>query len=298
MRAAKKEVLRIARHIYGPDRTDAELQKFDPNDVDEMDPGVFYELLCERFGIVGDDDDDDFEGFGGPLAKTIRFVAARWDGRTLNDIELPPTPWLEEYDKPRPGRNKASRDRWPPGLSSTGDRFFEIDTVGRVDDGTAFTTGSLWRPGRVVKGKRGPRSAEGVWEGPNVGDAIGEDYQPGWMVLDPRYCDEGAALESLLGNTSSLLLLSNDAAGVIADHCTQHLELLPFALHDAQRKRLLSEDYVVVNPLGIVAAGPRPPVERGIFRFGEPHRYAVSERLALALKRSRVTNVALLPLEA
>jgi hypothetical protein len=91
----------------------------------------------------------------------------------------------------------------------------------------------------------------------------------------------------------SLLLLSNDAAGVIADHCTQHLELLPFALYDAQRKRLLSEDYVVVNPLGIVAAGSRPPAERGIFRFGEPHRYAVSERLALALKRSHVTNVAL-----
>jgi len=93
----EREILEMARQIYGPKKTDAQLLAFDPNDLDEMDPSIFYELLGERYGVESDPDDDYFGGFGGPISKTIDFIAARWDGKTNNPTEMPPADWLEDF---------------------------------------------------------------------------------------------------------------------------------------------------------------------------------------------------------
>jgi len=91
----RTDVLAIVAHIYrDKQRTEAQILAFDPNDIDALDPAMLYEILVERYGVEFDEDDDNFGGFGGTIAKTIEFIAARWDGETLNEVEMPPT---EEY---------------------------------------------------------------------------------------------------------------------------------------------------------------------------------------------------------
>ncbi len=85
----------MARTLYG-NKPDAELLAFDPNDVDALDPSIFYELLQERFGIEGDESNSSFAGFGGPIKDLIAFVTKRWDGKTNNTVEMPPQDYLEE----------------------------------------------------------------------------------------------------------------------------------------------------------------------------------------------------------
>jgi glyoxylase-like metal-dependent hydrolase (beta-lactamase superfamily II) len=67
--------------IYGDDMSEAEILKTDPNDFD-MDPSMFYEVLQERLEVDYDEDNDYFGGYGGTVAKTIEFLAERWDGKT------------------------------------------------------------------------------------------------------------------------------------------------------------------------------------------------------------------------
>jgi len=93
------EILAMARQLYG-DRTDEELLALDPNDIDAMDPSIFYELLGEKYGVEADPDNDYFGGFGGPIKKLIAFVESRWDGKTRRDTPMPPGDWLEEYVHP------------------------------------------------------------------------------------------------------------------------------------------------------------------------------------------------------
>jgi hypothetical protein len=93
------EILAMAKDIYG-NRSDAELLALDPNDIDEMDPSIFYELLAERYGVASDPDNDYFGGYGGPISKTIDFIASRWDGKTNKSTPMPPGDWLEEYVHP------------------------------------------------------------------------------------------------------------------------------------------------------------------------------------------------------
>jgi len=95
----KAEILAMARQLYG-DRTDEELLALDPNDIDAMDPSMFYELLGEKYGVEADPDNDYFGGFGGPIKKLIAFVESRWDGKTRKDTPMPPGDWLEEYVHP------------------------------------------------------------------------------------------------------------------------------------------------------------------------------------------------------
>jgi hypothetical protein len=93
------EILAMARQLYG-DKTDEELLALDPNDIDAMDPSMFYELLGEKYGVEADPDNDYFGGFGGPIKNLIAFVESRWDGKTRKDTPMPPGDWLEEYVHP------------------------------------------------------------------------------------------------------------------------------------------------------------------------------------------------------
>lgn len=95
----RDEILAMARQLYG-DRTDEELLALDPNDIDAMDPSMFYELLGEKYGVQADPDNDYFGGFGGPIRKLIEFVEGRWDGKTRKDTPMPPGDWLEEFVHP------------------------------------------------------------------------------------------------------------------------------------------------------------------------------------------------------
>lgn len=95
----KSEILSMARQIYG-DKSDEELLDFDPNDVDAMDPSMFYELIAEKYGVAADPGNDYFGGFGGPIKNLIAFVESRWDGETRKDTPMPPGEWLEEYVHP------------------------------------------------------------------------------------------------------------------------------------------------------------------------------------------------------
>ena len=85
----QKLVLELWEDIYGDDMEVAEILETDPNDFD-LDPSMFYELLQEKLGVPYDDEDDYFGGYGGTVAKTIAFLAERWDGETNNDT--PPMP--------------------------------------------------------------------------------------------------------------------------------------------------------------------------------------------------------------
>jgi hypothetical protein len=95
----RDEILALAKQLYGP-RGDAELLAFDPNDVDAMDPSIFYEILQEKYGVTTDPTNNYFGGFGGPIADLIKFVESRWDGKTRNEVALPPQDWLEEATYP------------------------------------------------------------------------------------------------------------------------------------------------------------------------------------------------------
>ena len=65
-----------------------------------MDPSIFYEILEQKYGVTGDPDNDYFGGFGGPIADTIKYVESKWDGKTRNNVDLPPQDWLEEATYP------------------------------------------------------------------------------------------------------------------------------------------------------------------------------------------------------
>lgn len=93
------EILAMARQLYG-NKSDEELLALDPNDIDAMDPSMFYELLGEKYGVEADPDNDYFGGFGGPIKKLIAFVESRWDGKTRKDTPMPPGEWLEDYVHP------------------------------------------------------------------------------------------------------------------------------------------------------------------------------------------------------
>jgi hypothetical protein len=93
------EILAMARQVYG-DRSDAQLLALDPNEIDEMDPATFYEMISEKYGVEGDPADSNFGGFGGPIEKLIEFVGSRWDGKTRGDAPMPPQEWLDEFVHP------------------------------------------------------------------------------------------------------------------------------------------------------------------------------------------------------
>ena len=97
------EIIEMARQVYGPKLDTLKILRFDPNDVDEMDPSVFYEMIQQRYGVEPDPNNDNFGGFGGTIESLIRFVESRWDGKTNNATPTPPGEWLEDYVHPATG---------------------------------------------------------------------------------------------------------------------------------------------------------------------------------------------------
>lgn len=74
--AVQAKVLDIFMDFYNVKYPDSNILKIDPNDLD-LDPGPFYELLIESFGVEFDDGDEDFGGIGGKISETIKFISGR-----------------------------------------------------------------------------------------------------------------------------------------------------------------------------------------------------------------------------
>jgi hypothetical protein len=75
----QEEIIGIFRHCFDAEDEDIEILETDPSDLDE-DPGEFYEIVEERFGVPRDPDDEDAGGFGGPVEVLVDHIAERWDG--------------------------------------------------------------------------------------------------------------------------------------------------------------------------------------------------------------------------
>lgn len=132
----------------------------------------------------------------------------------------------------------------------------------------------------------------------------------------------GIQLTSLLGNIHSYLIVCSALKEVIAKHCQNiQVEYLDFELYD-HRRRLYSQDYFFVNPLGTLDclahsacdATYRPdgtislfrrlaldPVKvrqaPALFRIRETSlEYVVNTALARAMREGGFTNIVLTPL--
>jgi hypothetical protein len=130
----------------------------------------------------------------------------------------------------------------------------------------------------------------------------------------------GTKLPSLIGNTYSFLVVNRPVMEVLRATGVP-MECLGFTLHD-QKKRPLSADYFIVNPLGtfdalhekkskvayegddvvgidkLVLDARKLAEAPDLFRLKEdPYRYVVSHRLADKLKALKPTNVYLEQLE-
>jgi len=80
------------------------------------------------------------------------------------------------------------------------------------------------------------------------GDRTAKDWPADATIFLPK--TTGRTLTDLLGTTTNTLYVSKRVRMVIERHCKDvEIEYLPFALRD-HRKRLLSNDYVIVNPIG------------------------------------------------
>ncbi|MCY1041532.1 hypothetical protein OV208_09420 [Corallococcus sp. bb12-1] len=147
-------------------------------------------------------------------------------------------------------------------------------------------------------------------------------FYPKEAKVSLRSDHPGIKLSSLLGNTSSYLIVRADVKEVIAAHAKDiEVEYLPFDLYD-HRKRLYSQDYFIINPIGtldcldVAASGVKIGPEGSVIHVArfvldpkkvaplpalfrpkeEPAVYIVTETLALALKEKGFTNLQLEPL--
>ncbi|HYO55246.1 imm11 family protein [Archangium sp.] len=132
----------------------------------------------------------------------------------------------------------------------------------------------------------------------------------------------GIRLESFIGNTKRMLVVSSPLRAVLEKWCQeQDIEYLPVHIYN-HRGRLHTSDYSIINPLGTLDCLDRErshvemmkdvvlSVERivlspaklerapHLFRVREdPSVYVVSESLAEALRAGAFTNVVLEPME-
>jgi hypothetical protein len=83
------------------------------------------------------------------------------------------------------------------------------------------------------------------------GERFGADY-PEDARIYVRPERRGRKLCSLIGNTHSMLVVSSVFKEAIERHCQGvDIEYLPFTLYD-HRKRVLSRDYFIINPIGSI----------------------------------------------
>jgi hypothetical protein len=149
-----------------------------------------------------------------------------------------------------------------------------------------------------------------------------KDIYPESPRIDLTEENPGLRLESFVGNSKRMLVVSRPLRAVVEQYCKdQDIEYLPVHIYN-HRGRLHSDEYTLINPLGTldcadlerseimmmegeiisvdrVVLSPakleRPP---HLFRVREaPYFYILSEPLAEALKAGGFTNVVLEPME-
>jgi len=158
----------------------------------------------------------------------------------------------------------------------------------------------------------------------SIGERIGERYPADAKIyLQPK--SPGLQLCSLIGNTRSYLIVNTEVKDVILEHGSpSDLEVQPFTLYD-HKKRILSSDYWIVNPIGyldcvnrtastirylstdpnkIVAVRKfvlntnRLESAPDLFRVPEdPKKYFISARLGKAFQDRKFTNVFLIEVD-
>jgi hypothetical protein len=253
----KAKVLEIVRHIYGDQGDDAKLVAFDPNDVDAPDPAMLYELLGEVFAVEADGEES-FGGFGGTVAETIAFIASRWDGKTVREVELPP-----------PLRAGAAPASKPAAAAPAGPRFFRLWAGGAPD-----------HPERaIVRAPPTNVDAEAVAR-------LGRG-QPVAIAVPDLAIESGDQLTPLLGNTLGWLIVDQQLLAFIKQHGRCVSQDLRAVLRDAAGK-MVSESYTVVNPLE-----PYDCVDAKASDFDptyDPARSGTSWASGLVFRRSRMAS--------
>lgn len=189
-------------------------------------------------------------------------------------------------------------------------RYFEINTLGNDQDrALAFLDRGVEDcpdPGRLA-----------------AGEPMGPDYPAGARIT-LQLESPGLELPSLLGNAVGYLVLNTAMKAILERFTLGPIELLPFALHD-HRRRLMSRDYWIVNPLGTVDCVDREASDIELFpedptqivavnRFAfsaaklagapdlfrvpeDPYHYFVSERIPEAWHGQGFTNLYLEEIE-
>ena len=116
-------------------------------------------------------------------------------------------------------------------------RFFLLDTLGDTNDE------DLCFLSNFVKGIEAKSWC--VYRGEPLAPFYPEDAK----IFLARG-DKGVKLSSMIGNDQRMLVVSSEFTGLIEKHCKRsEIEILPFTLYD-HRKRVLSKDYFLINPLG------------------------------------------------
>ena len=83
------------------------------------------------------------------------------------------------------------------------------------------------------------------------GERIGDHYPDDAKIyLKPK--SPGTKLTSLIGNSRGYLIVNEEMKNVILSECMCEIEVLPFVLYD-HKKRILTTEYYIVNPIGTVA---------------------------------------------
>ena len=114
-------------------------------------------------------------------------------------------------------------------------RYFQINTLGDdIDKSLAFADCGIENysgEGRLYRGER-----------------AGSEYPPDARIY-LQIESPGLKLRSLLGNTACYLIINTELKTILETLDLGQVEILPFTLYD-HRKRPLSKDYWIVNPLG------------------------------------------------
>lgn len=152
------------------------------------------------------------------------------------------------------------------------------------------------------------------------GFELGGDY-PRDARIYMDFKNPGFKLPSLVGNTNSFLIVSGPVKKVIESMNTGIIEYLPLSIYN-HKKRLASNDYFIVNPIGCldcldlraseityfqghivkinkyVLSAKKLENAPDIFRIKEdPRVYVISHRLVIELKKIKATNFYIFPLD-
>ncbi len=185
------------------------------------------------------------------------------------------------------------------------ERFYLIDLLGEANDPSLCVLRNQIEDlglGDIALGR-----------GERLGTRFPKDAR---LYLDDEH--PGKKLSALLGNTHNLLIVSRELRLLVEKNVGDDVECLPFALYD-HRRRLMSRDYCVINPLKTVdcldlaksqiAWNPHDPerimhigayvldrtktidVPRMFRLHGRTHEILIGYDLAAEIKSAGLTNV-------